>query len=232
MMREIALAFAPALLVVALMNAPAVARTLEGRVEAVEQSAQPNFPSDLLRGATSSDTITDGFAGKWYGDMRVTQLQMYPEPHTMHPYCMRFIGEFQQLFGLGESGKLVLWFSKDKDGRISLQTSNVNMENRMKLRFTKGASSGKALVPGGRDVTNTIADQTRVVDNSVEQTRIDDVSVVDESFGQVIHHGFTEISAHYTLTGAKRMQVKLLEVDYDAQHIPLSKILIVGEATR
>jgi hypothetical protein len=221
-----------ALLMVAFTAGGAYARTLEGRVEAVEQSPQPEFPSDILRAGTTCDTITDGFSGKWYGDVKVTQLMMYPQPHVMHPYCMRFIQEYNQLFGLGESGKVVLWFLKDRSGRINLQTSNVNMENRMKLRFTKGRSSGKALVPGGRDVTNTIADYTRVVDNSVEQTRIDDVSVIDENFGQEIHHGYTEISAHYTLIAPKRMQVKLLEVDYDAQHIPLSKILIVGTATR
>lgn len=230
-MRRSAAALLTALCLVA-CSAPALPRTLEGRVEAVEQSAQPSFPSGLLQSGTTSDTITADFAGKWYGNMQVTQLQMYPQLHTPHRYCMRFIGELNQLFGLGQNGKLVLWFAKDKTGRITLQTSNVNMENRMKLRFTKGASTGKALVPGGRDITNTLADNTRVVENSVEQTRIDDVSVVDDNFGQEIHHGYTEISAHYTLIGPKRMEVKLLEVDYDAQHVPLSKILIVGTATK
>jgi hypothetical protein len=68
-------------------------------------------------------------------------------------------------------------------------------------------------------------------DSSAEQTRVDRVHIVDD-LNMPIAGGFSEISATYTLTAPRRMDLKILEIDYDHRGKPLWKILLKGTATR
>jgi hypothetical protein len=73
---------------------------------------------------------------------------------------------------------------------------------------------------------------TELPGNRVEHTRIDFTRILDESSGQPVQQGYTEVSAQYEQRAPKRIRVKLLNVDYDRDGQPLWKALLEGEATK
>jgi hypothetical protein len=204
------------------------AATYEGRVETVEQGSEPQFPAEVLNGHAALDRMPPELAGSWYGKVEVAQLETY-QPGTA--YGASFVAEVIKLFRVGQPGQVVLLFKRAKNGEVTLLSSDVILKGGMKLQMTSG--KGRAAVPGGFNVPRTVADRIRSQPEkqSIEETRIDDVNIVD-SAGNRIQHGYTEISAQYVLISPKRMSLKLLEVDYDDEHRPLWKILIRGTASR
>jgi hypothetical protein len=218
-----------ALLLCGLAMIPADAAVYEGRVETVEQGSQPQFPAEVLKGgATFGEKLPSELIGSWYGKVEVAQLEMY-QPST--PYGAAFVAEVQKLFRLGQTGQVLLLFKKNKAGEVSLLSSDVILKGGMKLQMTAG--KGPAAVPGGYNLPHTVRDyvRTQPEKHSIDQTRIDEVDIVDGT-GKRIQHGYTEISAQYSLISPKRMSLKLLEIDYDDEHKPLWKILIRGTASR
>lgn len=206
------------------------AKTIEGRVELIEEGEQPRLSEQLLHAGVSTGGFPEEMRGTWYGDVEIAQIETYPQLHSSSAYWTEFVRQAGALFTVHRPGKIVLQFKKDKDGRVHLLSSDAVMRGRMKLQFTSGR--GPALIPGGFNEPNTITNLITVQsDSSVEQTRVDQVNIV-ASNGAVIQRGLSEISALYRRTEPRKMAVKILEIDYDEQGQPLWKILLRGTATR
>jgi hypothetical protein len=221
---------ASVILMQALAPSYAIAAPYEGRVETVEHGSQPQFPHEYLApGMIANDAMPDELAGKWYGNVEVAQLETYPQLHAAHPYWSQFVDGVSNFFHLKQTGQLMLQFKRQKNGIVTLLNSDVWMKGGARLQLTSG--KGSAVVRGGFNLPTTVADKVRTKPGVVDQTRIDEVSIVDRD-GHQVQHGFSEISAHYALVSPRKMSVKLLEIDYDEAHKPLWKVLIRGTATR
>jgi hypothetical protein len=210
---------------------PCAAETYFGRVETVEQGSAPKFPSDILEGGAREEVFPDELLGRWYGRVEVAQLATYDELHGANRYGQAFIREVRDLFKVGQPGQVVLDFKKNARGEVVLTTSDVILRGRLKLRFTADGTRGNGIVRGTHNYPRTVANRVHTVGTVVDQTRIDQVHVVDD-YRNPVQTGYTEISAQYALTAPKRMSIKLLEVDYDSNNNPLWKILIRGTASR
>lgn len=210
---------------------PLSAATLEGRVEKIEQGEQPAISRDLLEaGVSESNGLPASMRGKWYGTVEVAQVETYPDLHPGAAYWAEFMNEAKQLFTTKKPGQIVLDIKENRAGVMCISSSDVVLRGGMKLQFTHGR--GPALVRGGFNQPTTVTDKvTAHGDSSAEQTRIDQVSIVDAR-GNLIQRGYSEISASYNLISTRKMALKILEIDYDESGKPLWKILLRGTATR
>ncbi len=206
-----------------------------GRVEAIEFGAEPVLPADLLRartteGAFAKGPVSDAFCGKWWGSVSIKCLQSYPEQHGGEPYCLQFIVETQRYFKYGKRGQIVLSFLRGADGALVLDTSDVSFARGLKIQLT--TSRGPALVSGGFNMPLTVSnDLSQLTPRTIEQTRIDAVTVVDR-LGTAVHSGFTEVSCLLKLEAPRRMHLKILNIDYDQDGKPLWKVFLEGQALR
>ncbi|GEM_PF-3111364 len=213
---------------------------LTGRVETFAGGAEPVLPAELLglirrpdtytAGAARTGELPGGLTGQWYGRVTMTQMAVYPELHP-EPYCQEFIRQIEHFFRQGEKGQVTIRFANQPDGGPAVESSDVWFPHGVKVQLTAG--EGPALVPGGTNMARTVRDDVKELGaNRIEQTRIDLVTIADRERRAVLHSGFTEISALYKITGPRRMQVKILDVDYDKQGKPLWKALMEGELRR
>src|SRR5215813_3576139 len=96
---------------------------LVGRVEEIAGGGQPLLPRDLLEGGAASletgvkqsGTLPLAFKGQWEGNVKITQMDIYPAQHP-EPYCQQFIAEIKRYFRLGKNGILELRFAPTTDG--------------------------------------------------------------------------------------------------------------------
>jgi hypothetical protein len=211
--------------------AAAARAPLEGRVEVLEHSREPSLPADFLNGSASQDDgLPAEFAGRWYGDIKVMQMETYPHLHRNDAYAQEFIREIQRFVHLNQPGQITLNFKANRVGNLALSSSDVVLRGRVRLELA--CTSGPALVRGGYNMPRVAMNRvTRLSNKTAEQTRLDRVTIVDE-FSRPIRGGFTEITASYTLKGERKMQIKLLDIDYDQNGAPLWKVLLEGEARR
>ena len=207
------------------------ATPLTGRVETFE-SAEPVLPADVLNGgaSTESQNLPAAFKGKWYGTVKIARMSTYEQSHRDRQYAQQFIHEIVDFFHPQQRGHITLQISPDARGGLKLDSSDVVFSGGVSLQLTTG--KGPALVRGGFNLPHTVRDRvTQFADNQCEQARFDAVTIVDKD-GKVLQTGFTEVSALYTLKAPRRMQIKLLDIDYDESGHPLWKALLEGEATR
>ncbi len=214
---------------------------LVGRVEEIAGGAEPLLPRDLLKGGAQdsafpltggvgqSGTLPLALRGQWDGNVRITQLETYPDLHP-EPYCQQFIGEIKRYFRLGKSGAIGLKFAPGRDGKLMVDSSNVRFFRGLGIGLTSQVSA--ALVPPGTNVPSTIRNDVQELGTDrVEQVRIDYVRIVDQ-WRRPLHAGFTEVSALYQMKAPKRIRVKILNIDYDQSGKPLWKCLMEGDARR
>lgn len=213
---------------------PNTPEPLKGRVELIESGGAPTLPPELLKGylenpSLGPTTLPKALKGRWYGVVRVTQMQTYPALHA-EDYCLSFISEIKKVFHLNQKGQIVLEIGANANGAATLSSSDVVFARGLRVQLN--SSAGPALVPGGTNVPQTVRNEVTEMDsNRVEQTRIDRVVIVDEK-QKPIHFGFAESSALYRLSSPQRMKVKILTVDYDFFGKPLWKCMMEGEASR
>jgi hypothetical protein len=223
----------PCLLLTLLFSACAgiAAEPLEGRVEVLERSPQPSLPEGFLSGSATltDDAMPEEFAGKWYGDVKVMQMQTFPHLHP-DPYGQQFITEILRFVKPEQHGQIMLEFKNDRNGVLRLLSSDVILRGGVRLELD--SQRGPALVRGGTNIPRTVVNRvTKLPDQTVEQTRLDNVTIVDQ-LGRPIRYGHTEVTAAYTLKGPRKMSIKLLNIDYSQEGAPLWKVLLKGEARR
>lgn len=213
---------------------------LYGRVEKVAGGEDPRLPDDLQNTmqqggfrfeahAEQSASLPESLKGQWDGKVVISQMQTYPHLHP-EPYCQQFIKEIGQQFSLGKSGRITLAFHNIGNGKVTVASSDIWFAHGLKVMLTCNVTP--ALVRGGTNLPRPVRnDVTTLGADRIEQTRIDYVQIVNR-YRQLIHTGFTEVSALYHIKAPKRMYIKILNVDYDAQGKPLWKVLMEGEAIR
>lgn len=204
-------------------------KTLEGRVEVIESGQAPSLSAQLLNGGVRND-LPAAFQGKWFGFVRIKQMETYSEEHQGEPYCQQFMAEIPRFFHKGQRGQLMLHILPSPEGGLRIAASSVHLAGGGRVQLT--THRGKALVAGGFNMPTTVTDIVTEMDpKRVEQTRVDEIVIVD-SLNKPIHRGFTEVSALYELEAPKRMHVKILDIDYDQSGRPLWKVLMDGDLTR
>lgn len=209
-------------------NGSRIRAPLEGRVEVLENTERPTLPHQ--GSAEYDEEMPVEFAGKWYGDVKVLQMQTFPELHAGDEYAQEFIREIGRFVHLNQPGQITLIFKRNQIGLLELSSSDVILKGRVRLELS--CMRGPALVRGGYNVPRIAMNRiNRLPDQSVEQTRLDKVTIVDE-LGRPIRRGFTEISASFKLVSERKMVIKLLDIDYDQDGVPLWKVLLKGEARR
>ena len=210
---------------------------LQGRVEAIEGGANLTLPTDILRSGLQT-TCSEGprpglpssLKGRWYGTIHITQMDTFPQLHVGEPYCTDFIQAIEKYFHRDQRGQIVFEITANDNNYVSLASSDVWFGHGLRVQLT--SSKGPALVEGGTNLPRTLRDDVSLLDqNRVEQSRYDFVTIVDDS-GQMIHSGFSEVTALYVIAAPRRLKIKILSVDYDRTGKPLWKSLMTGEATR
>jgi hypothetical protein len=161
--------------------------------------------------------------------LHITQMETYPQLHQ-DAYSQQFIEEINKHFYKGKSARLILDIN-NAGGGATVSANDLLLARGFRIKLT--ATPGPALVPGGRNYPSTVKESvTELPGNRVEHTRIDFTRILDESSGQPVQQGYTEVSAQYEQRAPKRIRVKLLNVDYDRDGQPLWKALLEGEATK
>ncbi len=145
-------------------------------------------------------------------------------------YSRRFLEEVERFFKLGKRGWIELLIAEEPDGLIQVRASDVVFSGGLRLKLT--TTYGPALVPGGINLLYPLRNRVTALGvDAVEQTRIDEVAIVDK-WRRLLHQGFSEISALYQQKTARRIRIKVLNIDYGADGTPLWKVLMEGEARR
>lgn len=204
---------------------------LEGRVEVLRQQSEPSLPDYLLNGGVRQiETLPIELTGKWYGTIHVAQMQTFPGGHSNDPYWNEFIAQITSFVKPNQRGEVTLHFKTDPSGTLQLSSSDVILRGGTRLQLTSG--KGPALVRGGFNWPETMANRVTLLPNSIaEQTRLDRVAILNDR-GQLIKQGYTEISASYELKSPRSILVKLIEIDYDEMRHPLWKVVLEGQARR
>lgn len=203
-------------------------KPLEGRVERVEAGAEPLLPSDLVLdgSATASAPLPISLRGKWFGSVKIIQMDTYPTVHTNEPYCEQMITEIGKVFEKGMKGELQLDIVPDGTGGTKIGSSDIFFGRRGKLNLT--THRGPGLVQGLYHIPVTIKNEVKNLSPKVvEQSRYDAVQIVTAD-NTYVERGFSEVSSQYNHQAPGRLLVKILNVDYDKQGKPLWKALMEG----